>query len=54
MLKYNISSDLYEGIFTLLRKMNLTSKSIYGDLTGLALSIRMEMQLYSLPSVAVQ
>jgi hypothetical protein len=45
--KYCISNDLYSGVFSLLRKMNVTSKSLYGDLGGLARSIRMELQLYS-------
>jgi hypothetical protein len=47
MYKFRIPYDLYEGIFTLLRKMNITSKSLYGDLDGLARSIRMQMQVYS-------
>jgi FRG domain len=48
MTKFVISSSLYEGIFVLLRKMNITSKSLYGDLDGLARSIRMEMQAYAI------
>lgn len=47
LTKYRISHDLYTGIFALLRKMNVTSKSLYGDLSGLARSIRMELQAYS-------
>lgn len=47
MYKYRIHHALYEGIFSLLRKMNITSKSLYGDLDGLARSIRMQMQVYS-------
>ncbi len=50
-VKYTIDHSLYESIFALLRKMNLTSKSLYGDLDGLARSIKMEMQVYSAPSV---
>lgn len=46
-IKYTINQSLYPAIFALLRKMNLTSKSLYGDLEGLARSIRMEMQVYS-------
>lgn len=46
--KYDISGELYESIFALLRKMNITSKSLYGDLGGLARSIRMDMQLYAI------
>lgn len=47
MCKFRVARDLYTGIFALLRKMNITSKSLYGDLDGLARSIRMEMQIYS-------
>ncbi len=47
-IKYTIDASLYLAIFALLRKMNVTSKSLYGDLDGLAQSIRMEMQAYSL------
>lgn len=47
MTKYRIPYDLYKGLFALLRKMNITSKSLYGDLEGLARSIRMQMQVYS-------
>ncbi len=47
MYKLRISNELYAGIFALLRKMNITSKSLYGDLDGLARSIRMQMQIYS-------
>lgn len=49
LLKYQISHALYTGLFALLRKMNLTSKSLYGDLGGLARSIRMQMQVYAAP-----
>ncbi len=47
MDKIHIPHELYTGIFALLRKMNITSKSLYGDLDGLARSIRMQMQIYS-------
>lgn len=47
MYKFRISHNLYENAFALLRKMNITSKSLYGDLDGLARSIRMQMQIYS-------
>ncbi len=47
MNKYIIANDLYEGLFVLLRKMNLTSKSLYGNLDGLAKSISMEMKVYA-------
>lgn len=50
-MKYIIDKSLYPGIFALLRKMNVTSKSLYGDLEGLARGIRMEMQVYSAPTV---
>lgn len=45
--KIVICGSLIEGVFALLRKMNITSKSLYGDLDGLARSIRMEMQIYA-------
>lgn len=47
MQKLCISAGLYESVYCLLRKMNLTSKSIYGDMEGLSKSIRMELQYYS-------
>ncbi|MDN3679647.1 FRG domain-containing protein [Vibrio tapetis subsp. quintayensis] len=47
MLKFVISSELYEGIYALLRKMNINAKSIYGDLSGLAKSIKMDMQAHT-------
>lgn len=47
MKKFVIPAELYPAIFALLRKMNVTSKSLYGDLDGLARAIRMEMQVYS-------
>ncbi|MGQ3096253.1 MAG: FRG domain-containing protein [Roseateles sp.] len=49
MNKIEIPSELAPGLFALLRKMNITSKSIYGDLGGLAMAIKMEMQVYALP-----
>lgn len=45
--KIIIPAALYEGIFVALRKMSINSKSIYGDLSGLAKSIRMELQAYT-------
>jgi len=48
MRKIVIGGDLVTGIFALLRKMNITSKSLYGDLDGLARAIRMQMQVYAL------
>ncbi|NYT64096.1 FRG domain-containing protein [Alcaligenaceae bacterium] len=47
MQKIVIRGNLVSGIFALLRKMNITSKSLYGDLDGLARSIRMQMQIYA-------
>lgn len=47
-VKIIIPGDLYEGIYVALRKMSINSKSIYGDLSGLAKSIRMELQAYAL------
>ena len=47
MSKFIVPACLYTGVFALLRKMNITSKSLYGDLDGLARSIRMQMQAYS-------
>ena len=47
LLKIRIPSDLYEGVYVALRKMSINSKSIYGDLAGLAKSIRMDLQSYT-------
>ena len=41
--KIDISSALYIDIFKMLRKMNINSKMIYGDLSGLSKSIKSEM-----------
>lgn len=45
--KLVIPQTLVPGVFALLRKMNITSKSLYGDLEGLARSIRMQLQQYA-------
>jgi hypothetical protein len=45
--KIRIPGHLYEGIYVALRKMNINSKVIYGDLAGLARSIKMELQAYT-------
>ena len=45
--KIIIPGCLAQAIYALLRKMNLTSKNLYGDLEGLAKSIRMEIQVYA-------
>lgn len=47
-LKITIPSHLYEGVYVALRKMSINSKSIYGDLAGLAKSIRMELNVYTI------
>ncbi|WP_312433769.1 FRG domain-containing protein [Achromobacter sp.] len=52
MQKLIIPGELAEGVYALLRKMNVTSKSLYGDLDGLARSIRMEMQVYAVRKVS--
>ncbi len=52
MVKYHISSSLYETVYVLLRKANITSKSIYGDLEGLGRSVRMELAAYARPCLA--
>ncbi|WP_119157395.1 FRG domain-containing protein [Caldimonas tepidiphila] len=46
-LKFIVPTHLYKNAFALLRKMNINSKSLYGDLDGLARAIKMEMQIYS-------
>lgn len=48
--KINIPHEFYGNIYSLLRKINLGPKGIYGDLHGLAMDIRLEMKIYSLPS----
>lgn len=42
-----IPTSLYTNIYALLRKMNITAKTIYGDLFGLAQSIKTDMQIHS-------
>lgn len=49
MAKLIIAGALYENVYALLRKMGISAKSIYGDLAGLAKSIRMEMLVYAVP-----
>ncbi len=48
VLKFRVPARLYENVYVALRKMSINSKSIYGDLGGLAKSIRMELQSYTL------
>ena len=45
--KITIPTSLYTNLYALLRKMNITAKSIYGDLFGLAQSIKTDMQIHS-------
>lgn len=45
--KFIVPGELHGPVFALLRKMNITSKSLYGDLEGLARSIRMQIQAYA-------
>ena len=44
--KYVIPKECISGIYALLRKMNVNSKSIYGDLFGLAKGIKMDIQFH--------
>jgi len=44
--QYILAGALCEQLFALLRKMNINSKSIYGDLQGLARSLRMDMAIH--------
>ncbi len=46
MIKYRVPAKLYEGAFVALRKMSINSKCMYGDLSGLAKSIKMELIAY--------
>lgn len=48
ILKFIVNFELYENVYALLRKMSINSKSIYGDLAGLAKAIKMEMQVYTI------
>lgn len=45
--KYIISGGMFEHVFPLLRKMNVSGKSIYGDLFGLARSLALEFKIYA-------
>lgn len=47
VLKIRVPAFLYEGVYVALRKMSINAKSIYGDLGGLAKSIRMELQAHT-------
>ncbi len=46
--KYVVPHSIYENIYALLRKMNINAKTIYGDLGGLAKSIKMDMQVHAI------
>lgn len=48
VLKFVIPYFIYENIYALLRKMNINAKTIYGDLGGLAKSIKMDMQVHAI------
>ncbi|MGL4752997.1 MAG: FRG domain-containing protein [Aeromonadaceae bacterium] len=48
VIKFIIPSNIYENIYALLRKMNINAKTIYGDLGGLAKSIKMDMQVHAI------
>jgi hypothetical protein len=47
VIKFTIPGNLYENIYVALRKMNINSKVIYGDLSGLARSIKMHLLPYT-------
>lgn len=49
LIKYIVPAELYESAYVLLRKANITSKSVYGDLEGLGRSVRMELVCYARP-----
>jgi hypothetical protein len=51
LIKYVVPAELYESVYVLLRKTNITSKSVYGDLEGLGRSVRMELVAYARPTV---
>lgn len=46
--KFIIPNFIYVNIYALLRKMNINAKTIYGDLGGLAKSIKMDMQVHAI------
>lgn len=45
--KLIIPHEFYKNIYALLRKINLGPKNIYGDLSGLAKDIQLEMRVYN-------
>jgi hypothetical protein len=46
-LKFIIPGNFWDNIYTLLERMNINSKTIYGDLEGLSKSIKLFMKAYS-------
>jgi len=48
ILKFVVPHYIYTNIYALLRKMNINAKTIYGDLGGLAKSIKMDMQVHAI------
>lgn len=48
VIKFIVPNEIYENIYALLRKMNINAKTIYGDLSGLAKSIKMDMQVHAI------
>ncbi len=42
-----VPNSFWDNIYTLLRRMNIDSKTIYGDLEGLSKSIKLFMRAYS-------
>ena len=47
MVKIVIPISMYDQLFSLLEKVNINAKVLYGDLNGLSMSIRMELIAYS-------
>jgi hypothetical protein len=45
--KFIIPGNLWDNIYTLLGKMNINSKTIYGDLEGLSKSIKLFIKAYT-------
>jgi len=48
MYKFIVCHSIYENVYALLRKVGIDAKTIYGDLTGLAKAIKMELQVYTI------
>lgn len=46
-VQYVIDGNLWKTAYSMIRKSNISAKSIYGDLGGLARTIRMELSIYS-------